>query len=151
MHFDPLLGVFFHWLGEWRSEARRERRLASTTQSVHHDRAHAVEPLVREHELALSLEFPGKQAIVWANDFVQVEDLRHVTRLALAGHDIRGDVFQWSKQREEPKRFVLTTERGSWILEGSDVASIGHVLESLFREPCMAGLTEHAPFVYGRI
>ena len=66
-------------------------------------------------------------------------------------HDLHGDAFQWSKQLEEPQRFVPATERGSWILEGSDVASIGHVLESLFGEPAMAGLTERAPFVYGRI
>jgi hypothetical protein len=27
MHFNPLVGVFFHRLGEWRREAKRERGL----------------------------------------------------------------------------------------------------------------------------
>ena len=100
-------------------EERRSTRLTHLPPVWHG--SIGIDPLVLEHQLTLSLELPGKQAIVSANDFVEVEDLRNVTRLVLDEHDIRGEVFQWSKQLEDPKRFVLTTERGSW----TDVESIG--------------------------
>src|SRR5438552_18945158 len=71
-----------------------------------------------DHELTLSLVLLGKQSVVSANNLPEVEDLWDTTRLGLAGHDIRGDVFQWSKRRDDPKPFTLPAERGSWMLEG---------------------------------
>jgi len=110
-----------------------------------------IEPLVRDHELTLSLELPGKQSVVSANNLPEVEELRDATRLALAGHDIRGDVFHWSKQLEDPNRFTLSTEHGSWMLEASDVCSIGQALDLLFHEPSIVGVAERGRFVYGRV
>jgi len=104
-----------------------------------------------DHELTLSLELLGKQSVVSANNLPEVEDLRDTTRLALAGHDIRGDVFHWSKQLEDPKRFTLSTERGSWMLEASGVGSIGQALDLLFHEPSIVGVAERGRFVYGRV
>src|SRR5207253_10405056 len=104
-----------------------------------------------DHELTLSLELLGKQSVVSANNLPEVEDLRDTTRLALAGHDIRGDVFHWSKQLEDPKRFTLSTERGSWMLEASGVGSIGQALDLLFHEPSIVGVAERGRFVYCRV
>ena len=53
-----------------------------------------------------------------------VEDLRNVTRLVLEGHDIRGEVFEWSKRRNRPRQFTLFTQHGWWMLEASDVSSV---------------------------
>lgn len=110
----------------------------------------AINALVRDHELELTLESPGKHAAT-ANTFVEVEDLRNVTRLVLEGHDIRGEVFEWSKRRNRPRQFTLFTQHGWWMLEASDVSSVGRALDSLFREPSIAGLAERARFIYGRI
>jgi hypothetical protein len=84
-----------------------------------------IEPLVRDHELTLSLELPGKQSVV--------------------------SVFHWSKQLEDPKRFTLSTERGSWVLEACNVGSIGQALDLLFHEPSLVGVAERRRFVYGRV
>lgn len=114
---------------------------------VRHGRI-VVKALVRDQELALSLQLPGEQGVVTANNLVEVEDPARVTRLAVEGHDIRGEVFQWSKHLDKPKGSTPSTERGWWRLEASDVSSIGQALEGLFRESSIAVLAERSRFIY---
>jgi hypothetical protein len=82
---------------------------------------------------------------------VEMDDLSHVIRLALARDAGAGEVFSCSKEPEEPTRFRLSTERCRWTLETADVVSIAGALDALFREPSIAALLERARFVYGRV
>jgi hypothetical protein len=107
--------------------------------------------LVGEHSASLALESSVHHSVITANSFVEVEDLAEVTRLAAAGQEVRGEVFQWGKLLEAPPRFMLTTERAVWHFEADDFASLAQALESLFREPLVASLVERLRYVYGRI
>jgi hypothetical protein len=66
-----------------------------------------VTPLIRDHDLALSIESPDHQTGVTANIFVEVEDLAEVTRCVRQGHDVHGEMFHWSKQSDSHQRLTL--------------------------------------------
>jgi len=148
------LAIRAHWYAERRPllgpEEESQGSRVTHLGPFQHGRI-TLKPLVRDHVLALSLQLPDEHSVVTANNFVEVEDLVGVTRLALDGHDIRGEVFQWSKQLDEPRRFTLTTERGWWLLEAADVESVGQCFDSLFREPSVAALAERSRYIYGCI
>lgn len=111
----------------------------------------SVTPTIRDHDIELSIELPDHNSVVAANNFVEVEDFAEVTRLAVRGQYVRGEVFQWSKQPDDRHRLTLSTERGSWLLEPEDFASVGACMDSLFREPSIVALVERLAFVYGRV
>ena len=109
-----------------------------------------IQARVRDYELWLAIELPGHSAVL-ANDLVQIEELRSVTRLALERGDVRGEVFHWSRRCGETGEFQLSTERGRWMIERSDVISIAEALDELHRKPSIANVIERGHYVYGRI
>jgi len=75
----------------------------------------------------------------------------HVYKVLYGRFGLRlGNLFV-VKVLEDPKRFTLSTERGSWMLEASGVGSIGQALDLLFHEPSIVGVAERGRFVYGRV
>jgi len=108
-------------------------------------------PVVSENGLAASIELTAQNSAVVASNVVQLEDLAQVTRVAVAGSDARGSMFEWSIEGDKPKRFVLATERAWWRLSATDFASFSQCLEALYREPSLAALIERLRYVYGRV
>jgi hypothetical protein len=107
--------------------------------------------IVGEHDVTLAMDSSAHHSVITANHFVEVEDLAEMTRLAVAGHELRGETFVWLKLPEPPARFMLKTERAVWIFDAEDFASFGQCLDSLFREPSVAALVERLRYAYGRI
>lgn len=105
----------------------------------------------QEEGASLAVDSSVHHSVITANSFVEIEDLIEVTRLAVAGHEVRGAAFQWGKLVEKPTRYMLTTERAVWFFDGEDFAALAKALDSLFREPSMAALVERLRYVYGRI
>jgi hypothetical protein len=111
----------------------------------------SVTPTIRDHDIELSIELPDHNSAVAANNFVEVEDFAEVARLAVQGHYVRGEAFQWRKEPDDRERLTLRTEWGSWLLEPEDVASVGACMDLLFRNPSIVALVERLAFVYGRV
>ncbi|MGH8291631.1 MAG: hypothetical protein ACREV7_22075 [Steroidobacteraceae bacterium] len=53
-----------------------------------------IQASVSDYELWLAIELPGHSAVL-ANDLVEIEELRRVTRLALERGNVRGEVFRY--------------------------------------------------------
>ena len=152
----PLLlqvAIRAHWYQEHRALVGAEEDSRHTRPANLSPVRHGVitlKPIVRAHELTLAMVLPNDVTVAM-NNFVEVQDLCDITRLALEGQDVGGDAFRWCKQSDKPKQIVLSTERGSFLLKASDLISVAHALDALFREPSIAGLAERGRLIYGRI
>ena len=111
----------------------------------------SLEATVGEHELWLVMELPDRRAAVLANNVVEAQDLRNVTRLALENCFIRGETFRCFKECAGSEPFLLSTGCCWWRLGGSDLASIAEGLDSLFRDPSIANLAARSQYIYGRV
>ncbi len=110
-----------------------------------------VRPTGHEHGLAAAVELASRSLWVEVNNFVELEDLSEVTRLARGGSDARGGTFAWNVYDERSKSYELITDRFRVRWDATEFASLAECLDVLFREPSLATLIERLRYVYGRI
>lgn len=109
-----------------------------------------IEARVRDYELSLAIEL-ADHSLVLANDLVEIEELRGVTRLSLERGDVRGEVYRYARACGGAGGLELSTHRARWIIEMSDVIAIAEALDELKRKGSIANLIERGAYVYERI
>jgi hypothetical protein len=109
------------------------------TAQVHHDGIDA------------TLDVQTLRGQLSVRNFVELEDLTEITRLAATGVQASAGSFEWLISRGKPRCYTFGCERVRWPLEAQDFESLAQCLESLYREPWMVALGERLMYVYGRI
>jgi hypothetical protein len=113
----------------------------------------AIDPWLGAHDVSASILLTPSEWGFALRNFVELEELVAVTRLAGSGaEDLAQDsMFKWIVTREKPKHYILHVERAWFALDFRDFESLTECLESLLQEPSVAAVIERMPYVYGRI
>lgn len=107
--------------------------------------------LVSQEGIVATLEMSTRACWVGIRNFVELEDLSEITRLACSDVEANAGSFEWLIGSIRPKTYTLSCERARWDLEPKDFESLSQCLEALYREPWMVALVERLRYAYGRI
>jgi hypothetical protein len=108
-------------------------------------------PEARHDGIVATLEMSARQSRVFVRNFVELEELAEVTRLASLGVESSGGSFEWHIGDGKAKAYTLSCDRARWEMDAKDFESLAQCLESLYGEPWMIALVERLRYVYGRI
>ena len=106
---------------------------------------------VRQDGVEATLEMHAQGCQMQVRNFVELEDLIEITRLAATGIEASAGSFAWLIGSGEPKSYILGYERTRWNLKAEDFESLRKCLEILSREAWMVALAERLRLRYGRI
>lgn len=106
---------------------------------------------VRQDGVEATLEMHTHGCEITLRNFVELEDLIEITRLAATGVEASAGSFGWLIGSGQPKCYRLSCERTGWRLKANDFESLGKCLELLSREAWMVALAERLRNRYGRI